>query len=224
MERLASTKVLVEMTQRIESEFWKGGQKLPSLNTLAQEFEVGLSTLREALRILENKGYIQIEHGRGVYVRSQNNWKAESPLELTRLQVGDLSSLLEFRGVLEPEMAKLAAERGSPGQIKQIKKAAAQMVENLSQGMDYFVADIAFHDFIAEASSNEIMSKVMKGISDLLSESRRKTIRIAGGSEKAAHFHMLIALAIEQRNGQLAKEMMQAHLQDVKQDVIKLKS
>jgi len=67
-----------------------------------------------------------------------------------------------------------------------------------------------------------VMAKVMKGISDLLLESRRQTTRIPGSPEKAAHFHMLIALAIEQRNGPLARQLMHSHLQDVRQDSTKL--
>jgi GntR family transcriptional repressor for pyruvate dehydrogenase complex len=208
---------------RIEQEVWKAGQKLPSLAALAKEFEVGVSTVREGLRILENKGYLLIEHGRGMFVRSPNQWKRDSSLDLTQLPVGDLFSLLEFRGVLEPEMAALAAERGSPGQIRNIKHAASHMIDNLAKGEDYYSSDIAFHEYIAEACSNEIMAAVMKGISDLLLESRRKTTRIPGSADRAAHFHMLIALAIEQRNGQLAKDMMKAHLQDVRQDSMKLK-
>lgn len=223
IKELASTKVLNELTKRIEQEEWKPGQKLPSLAAVAKEFQVGVSTVREALRIMENKGYILIEHGRGMYVRNPNYWKQDSPLDLTRLPVGDMFSLQEFRAVLEPEMAALAAERATPGQAAKIKAAAAQMIEDLAKHTDYFEADIAFHEHIAETCSNEVMAQVMKGISDLLLESRRKTTRIPGSAERAAHFHMLIALAIEQRNGALAKEMMKAHLQDVRQDSMKLK-
>ncbi|NHN31407.1 FadR/GntR family transcriptional regulator [Paenibacillus agricola] len=227
IKELASTKVLTELMKRIDQEEWKAGDKLPSLAALAMELQVGVSTVREALRIMENKGYLLIEHGRGMFVRSPNYWQQDrpldSPLDLTRLPVGDLFSLLEFRGVLEPEMAAMAAERGSPGQIRNIKEAASKMINDLAAGEDYFASDISFHDYIAEACSNEVMATVMKGISDLLLESRRKTTRISGSPERAAHFHMLIALAIEQRNAPLAREMMKAHLQDVKQDSMKLK-
>jgi GntR family transcriptional repressor for pyruvate dehydrogenase complex len=223
MKELASTRILNELTKRIDQEEWRPGAKLPSLTELAKEYQIGVSTVREALRILENRGYLLIEHGRGMFVRSRNYWNQDTSLELTQLPVGDLLSLLEFRGVLEPEMAALAAERGSPGQIRNIKQAASIMIDDLSKGQDYFSADIAFHEYIAEACSNEVMAKVMKGISDLLLESRRQTSRIPGSAEKASHFHMLIALAIEQRNGALAKEMMKAHLADVKLDSTKLK-
>lgn len=223
IKELASTRILNALTKRIEKEEWKPGEKLPSLSAVAKEFQVGVSTVREALRIMENKGYIVIEHGRGMFVRSPNYWKSENALDLTRLPVGDMFSLQEFRAVLEPEMAALAAERATPGQIAQIKAAASKMVQNVAGKEDYFEADILFHEHIAEACSNEVMAQVMKGISDLLLESRRLTTRIPGSPERAAHFHMLIALAIEQRNAQLAKDMMRAHLQDVRQDSMKLK-
>ena len=223
IKELISTRILKQLKERIEQGEWTAGQKLPSLSALAKELQAGISTVREALRILENKGYILIEHGRGMFVRSPNYWENDSTMERSQLPLGSLFCLLEFRGVLEPEMAGLAAEKGSPGQIRSIKQSAVKMVEDVAKGEDYFAADIAFHEYIAEACSNEVMANVMKGISDLLLESRRKTTRIQGSAERAAHFHMLIALAIEQRNAQLARDMMKAHLQDVEQDCIKLK-
>lgn len=223
IKELISTKILNELTHRIESEAWKKGQKLPSLAALAKELEAGVSSVREALRILENKGYILIEHGRGMFVRSQNHWQRMNTTNISLPPEGELFSLLEFRSLLEPEMAALAAERGSPGQILKIKEAASEMIESLAKGDDYFPSDLAFHARIASACSNDVMAKVMSGISDLLLESRRQTIRISGSAERAAHFHMLIALAIEQRNGQLAKETMKLHLLDVREDFFNIK-
>lgn len=224
IKNLASTQILQELKRRIEEGVWGAGQKLPSISTLAKEFAIGVSTLREAIRILENRGYVLIEHGRGMFVRSSNYWKGDNLLEINQLSSGNLSALVEFRGVLEPVMAQLAAERGSPGQIHSIKESAANMIDNLAQGADYFQADIAFHDHIALACSNEVMASVMKGISNLLLESRRTTARVPGSAERAAHFHMLIALAIEQSDGKLAREMMNAHLEDVRKDALKLRA
>jgi len=223
MKVLVSTKVLSELTEKIENGEWKPGEKLPSLSALAAEFSISVSTLREVMRILEEKGFVLIEHGRGIFVRAQSYWRSDDMFELSGLPFGNMASLLEFRNLLEPEMARLAAERGSIGQIRLIKEAASRMIANIEKGEDYFEADIAFHEYIAEACANEIMAKVIKDISDLLLESRRNTIRIPGSAERASHFHMLIALAIEQRNPQMAKEMMSAHLNDVKQDFLKLR-
>ncbi|MBW7459863.1 FCD domain-containing protein, partial [Paenibacillus sepulcri] len=114
-------------------------------------------------------------------------------------------------------------ERGSPGQIVNIKAAAAMMIENLANREDYFTADLAFHAHIAEASSNEVMQSVMQGISDLMLESRRQTMRIPGSAQRASHFHMLIALAIEQRNPALARDTMKLHLKDVREDLQRVK-
>lgn len=222
IKRLASTEILQKLMERIEEEVWSSGQKLPSISTLAKEFAVAVSTLREAIRILENRGYVLVEHGRGMFVRSRNYWNGDNLLEINQLSSGNLSALLEFRGVLEPVMAQLAAERGSPGQIRSIMESATIMLDNVAQGADYFEADMAFHDHIALACSNEVMASVMKGISELLLESRRSTARVPGSAERAAHFHMLIALAIEQNDGELAREMMNAHLVDVQKDSLKL--
>lgn len=223
MKLLLSAKVLEEMMEKIEKGNWKPGEKLPSLTALAPEFSISVSTLREVMRILVEKGYVVIEHGRGMFVRAETYWRSDDAFVLNGLPSGNMSSLWEFRNLLEPEMARLAVERGSIGQIRSIKAAAQQMIANIEKGEEYFEADIAFHEHIAEACSNDVMAKVMKGISDLLMVSRRNTVRIPGSAERAAHFHILIALAMEQRNSQMAKEMMGHHLEDVKRDFLLLK-
>ncbi len=222
IKKQVSARVLDEITQQIEDGVWQAGQKLPSLTLFAKKLSVGVSTVREALRVLEHRGYVLIEHGRGVFVRNQGHWSSEPSMELMDPGEGDLFSLLEFRSLLEPEMAALAADRGSPGQIRKIKQSASSMLKNLADGDDYFPADLAFHEYIADACANPVMAKVMKGISDLLLESRRKLARIRGSAERASHFHMLIALAIEQRNQNQARDMMKAHIEDIRQDYIQL--
>lgn len=216
---LRGAAILADLERRIEREEWKAGGRLPSLSALAEEYGAGVSTMRESLRILESKGYVVIEQGRGTFVRSATHWRQDAPPDVGDLSAGSLSSLLEFRDLLEPEMAALAARRGSPGQIAGIKAAAERMLYNLAHHEDYFEADLAFHERIAEASANEVMQTVMRSISELLLESRRLTTRIPGSPERAAHFHMLIALAIEQRNAPLAKDTMALHLRSLREDI-----
>lgn len=223
IRQLASRKIITDLQKCIEEGKWNPGEKLPSLTILAKDFSVGVSTLRESLRVLENQGYIMIEHGRGVFVRSKTDWKGDVFKELTDIPEGDLISLMEFRLVLEPEMAAFAAERGSPGQISKIKEAAQKMQEKVLKGEDYFEEDIGFHDYIADASQNPVMRNVFQGISNLLFESRRKTNLLKGSVEKAVHFHMLIAVAIEQRNSDLARSLMKMHLKDVAADLVNAK-
>src|SRR5690554_6393090 len=137
MKELVSTRILHELKQRFEEVKWNSGQKLPSLAALASEFKVGVSTVREALRILENNGYLLIEQGRGMCVRSHNNWQQSNHLDLSDLPSGDLLSLQEFRILLEPEMAKLAAERALSGQILWIHDVASSSLFAVEKGEDY---------------------------------------------------------------------------------------
>ncbi|MBW7457569.1 GntR family transcriptional regulator, partial [Paenibacillus sepulcri] len=98
-----SAAILSNLEQRIEGEEWKPGHKLPSLSSLAGEYGAGVSTIREALRILENRGYLLIEQGRGMFVRSPSHWRRDDSMDIGNLQEGSLASLLEFRELLEPE-------------------------------------------------------------------------------------------------------------------------
>jgi len=223
MKELVSTKLLHTMRERIERGDWKPGQKLPSLKQLAASFGAGVSTVREALRVLENGGYLTIEQGRGAFVRSPSSWPDNGGAGVPSVPMGSLLSLMEFRELLEPEIAALAAERATPGQAADIRKAAEAMHEDVRRGSDYFPSDLEFHELIAAACGNEVMSTVMKSVSDLLFESRKRTTRVPGSAARAAHFHMLIALAVEDRNAKLAKETMRLHLQDVRSDYERLR-
>ena len=222
MKPLVSSKILQTLKARMEGGEWTPGMRLPSLAALAQELGAGISTVREALRILEHRGYVAIEQGRGIFVRPASAWQPDPPPEPGVPAGGKLLSLFEFRNIVEPEMAALAAERGTPGQHRLIREAAAEMLEAVRTGADYFPSDIAFHDRIAEACGNEVMAGVMRGIADLLLESRRRTMRVKGSPERAAHYHMLIALAIEQLDAAAARQLMQLHLNDVQRDSLLL--
>ncbi len=72
-----------------------------------------------------------------------------------------------------------------------------------------------FHELIARASHNEIMFHMLELIGDLLTDSRRRSMKWEGMDEKAASYHHLIAQAIAQRNTTQARTLMKSHLEDM---------
>jgi GntR family transcriptional repressor for pyruvate dehydrogenase complex len=72
-----------------------------------------------------------------------------------------------------------------------------------------------FHELIAKASHNEIMYRMLEMISDLLIDSRRKSMKWEGMDEKASSYHFLIAQAITQSNPTQARALMKCHLEDM---------
>jgi len=80
---------------------------------------------------------------------------------------------------------------------------------------DFLKEDMLFHYLIAKSSKNEIIFQMFNMISDLIVAGRSRTLKMKGMTEKASHYHILIAEAIAQRNPTQARSLMKAHIDDV---------
>lgn len=104
------------MKQKILDGEWAPGDRLPTLQQLAADFSVSVTTVREALRILESQGNVSIEHGRGMYVRNDPLLLDDPAVALEELENISIVDLLEARLLIEPELAALP--RSGPMKIR----------------------------------------------------------------------------------------------------------
>src|SRR5690348_15313651 len=86
---------------------WKKGDKISTFQQLSDELGVGLSSVREAIRILVNQKILKPEQGRGTYVTSTTFDSAQDNIEF--LGKATMFQLTEARLIIEPELAALAA-------------------------------------------------------------------------------------------------------------------
>lgn len=215
MRKMAYETIMDSMREKIVSGDWKAGSRLPTLVQLAKEFEVGVSTVREALRILENQRWISIEQGRGIYVNSNPSLADDPAAGMRELEGSSVLMLLEARLIVEPELARFAAERGTPNQIKRIREAAKKMASQIEAGQDFFDADLSFHESVSEAANNPMLKKMMEAILELFFESWRKTRQLPGMDDKSKSYHDLISRAIEERQPEQASTLMRSHIIDM---------
>ncbi|MCL6625798.1 MAG: FCD domain-containing protein [Alicyclobacillus shizuokensis] len=203
---------LTTIEEYIRRGIWRPGDRLPTIQKLSEELNVGVSTLREVLRILEHRNIITIEQGRGMYVRTDlAATQALSP----GLSAASLKDLFEARRLLEPELAFLAAQRGFMDEMESISQAAAQMSERVERRQDFLESDAQFHRLIAQAAHNEILLGMFQSIEGQFHQGRSFTNMIPGMIEKAAHYHLMIASALTQRNAEQAKSLMASHVDDM---------
>lgn len=154
--------------------------------------ECRLSSVREAIRILNQQHILLVEQGRGTFVRE------DLPTEDDRGAVAFLEKaswlqLTEARRIMEPELAAMAAINRTQQQAEALLANAAAMARKAGKGQDFLKEDLTFHRLIAEAAGNDVILHMLGVISDLLLDSRRKTMRIHGMDEKASSYHTLIA-------------------------------
>lgn len=138
------------------------GEKLPNEFELGQMFQVGRSTIREAVKSLVTKGILEVRRGDGTYVKSHCSL-AEDPLGLSRLddKYKLALELLDVRLILEPEIAAFAAAHATPENKAELQTLCNEVEQLCLNGGDHTPKDIAFHTCIARCSQNRVMEMLV---------------------------------------------------------------
>lgn len=206
--------VVAAIRKRIADGAWRPGQRLPSITHLAQELGVSTGSVREAARVLASQGVLRIEHGRSIFVTDTPAVPANLYQYFQRVDTGSLLELFEARRLLEPELAALAAERGTEAELQGIYDLALAMEDAASAGEDFVEPDIQFHQRIAAAARNAVLAGVMAGLNEHVLEGRKLTVMLPGMTARAVRYHLLIGEAIRSRNPLQARLLMLAHMND----------
>jgi GntR family transcriptional repressor for pyruvate dehydrogenase complex len=212
-KKLTYESVYDEIRQRIKNGIWKTDEKIPTIEEISREFGVGVSSVREAIRILGKQGILKVQQGRGTFVGKDLESSPSDRFDF--LENATFLQLTEARLIIEPELAALAAEKADSKDKKAIVKAAQTMKGKVQTGEDFLKEDIEFHQLISRASENEILYQMLNMMSDLLLDSRRKTMKWKGMDEKASSFHLLIAHAINESKPEQARLFMKNHIEDM---------
>lgn len=215
--------LLHEIQQRIHAVEWKPGEHLPSISALAHAYGVSTGSVREALRSLQSQGMVRIEHGRGVIVISNQANDQLLARDITP-NLANIIALAEARCLIEPELAALAATRGTTTELNEIQQLAITMEQNVLAGLDFGDADTAFHHTIASASHNPVLQQMLWGARDLFELSRQLTHQEQDMASRAVRYHRLIADAICERNAAQASLLMQAHMNDAQSSILAIQA
>jgi len=219
------TKVFQEVVSQIEEAILNGrietGQTLPAERELKAMFQISRGTLREALRVLEQKGLIEIRLGvgGGSVVRSVDAGRVSESLGLLiRSQKVSLSHLTEFRVGIESSIAAQAAEQRSAADIRQLKdllKVAGGCAKKGSQGRDELLeVDKRIHMTIAAATQNPIYLSVLASIHDNIHRYYDRFLSM-DDRELAENYRDLCDLvaAVEKGDAKAARRLARGHVQ-----------
>ena len=199
------------------------GERLPKERDLGQFFGVSRATLREALRILEASGLIEVRRGAqgGIFVCSPPVDRMGAALSAL-IQFGNATPqhFTEFRLSFEMESADLAARRATPEQIGRMFETAARLMEVAARPdapwSEYMELDIAFHELLAAASGNPIREAVMLALNDAF----RKSVLMVSSHDTPAWRQgqvkelLGVAGAVRQRRPQVARRLIEQHIRE----------
>jgi len=138
------------------------GDRLPSESELGRQFSVSRTVIREAVKVLADKGLVRPEPGRGTFVRKPDpELLAASMDTILRVEQCSLADLLELRRMIEVPAAGLAAARADSEHRAAIEAAFIELEQQLHSGSKFMLADKAFHVAIARATGNELTAAVV---------------------------------------------------------------
>jgi GntR family transcriptional regulator, transcriptional repressor for pyruvate dehydrogenase complex len=195
------------------------GTLLPVERELVEQFGVGRSTLREALRLLETRGVITIRPGRlgGPVVRRPRPEDLGEGLTLQlQFDGSSLTDVMQARQAVEPAIARIAAERITASQLGELEASVQRMLDNLDDRSIFLQENRRFHELIAEASHSNVLrifTIALKSIADgdsagvELTRKQRKSVA-------DAHLEIIHALKV---GGEAAAKEMSEHLEEASQ-------
>jgi len=186
---------------------WKAGDRLLPQRQLARELNVGMSSLREALRTLQGMGVLCLRHGQGTFVCHNPSQIVERCLNLALVLDRDMmEDFLDARRAVESDLAYLAARRATEDQIAQLVGLVARMKEAIDTGDDskYDELDVAYHRLIAEMSH----SNILQYLGSTLFETLEEFIQVVPHTPKGWQFHAEVCAAIEARDPDRSEQAM----------------
>jgi DNA-binding FadR family transcriptional regulator len=206
-------KLFVQVVNGLAREIVRAGSEritFPAEPELCRIFGVSRTVLREAVKILEAKGLVEVGHGQGVKSRDRANWNHLDPDVLNwQCEFGAdevfLRNMSEVREILEPAAAALTAGRGDEATIARVKAWYSLMEEHVNDAEAYIQADMALHNEIIAACGNDILNRIVQSIGTALRIGRNVSIQVPGGWARDLPLHRALVEAISRRDPEAAR-------------------
>ncbi|SJM48043.1 Transcriptional regulator, GntR family [Actinomycetales bacterium JB111] len=199
------------------------GTQMPTEPALAERFGVSRQVVREAARLLEDRGLVEIRAGRGMTVLAPT---VESSVDRMRtlLRRGDASfdQLMELRQMTEVDMSALAARNRTDEDVASMQAAIADAAAHLDDYAICMDADLAFHMAVARATHNPFVLAIVQPVNVVLRDVYRKPIEYLATQTDTVAEHTSIADAIAAGDARAARKATALHLGRVVDDAGRL--
>jgi DNA-binding FadR family transcriptional regulator len=223
-----STRIAQDLLHRIIGAEFPPGSMLPSERELQESYQVSRPVVREALKLLAARGLVATATGQGAVVKTDLTRPAIDALLLAFHSAHVCAEdLLNTRLLLEPQIARLAAQHATPQQSRRLKSIAAALAQISFAGDEagrtrakesWGTLDAQFHVVLAESAQNPVLAILITVLVGILWRQRH-----ASGNDLpddwralALEQHRLVAEAVAARDGERAQQLMVAHLESTR--------
>ncbi|OIJ93412.1 FadR/GntR family transcriptional regulator [Streptomyces colonosanans] len=164
-----SEQVIAALRNQITSGEWPVGSRIPTEPELVDQLGVARNTVREAVRALAHNGLLDIRQGSGTYVVATSELAG---VMHRRFADADPNHIAELRSTLESAAAKLAAERRTERDLKQLDALLGRREEAWRSGdtETFVTADATFHMAVVAASHNDVMTAMYADLGEVMRE------------------------------------------------------
>ena len=166
-----STQTLDQLIGWLKDGTFKPGSKLPSQNELVEQFDVSRTGVREALQMMAVLNLIEIRPGSGCFVRRiSSEYIIHADVLAILLEKETILDLIETRKIVESGIASLATQRAKAEDFWLMEDILTKIDRSIQRGESVAAVAPEFHFAIAKATHNEVLAKLVKSFTHLMSK------------------------------------------------------
>jgi DNA-binding FadR family transcriptional regulator len=222
---ITKTNLYEQIADTLEQAIIRSGkkiEKLPSEQELCRRFDVSRTVIREALKVLKERGLIQSRNGEGSYISKPNTDTVSSAIgRIIRMDNINNDNLHDIRLILETSAARLAARNSGPEELQHLDDVIKKMSDLSIPPDERISLDADFHATIARAGGNELLRMFVEVMTILLSQYMVKGMSGGEGMKKTLKQHRKILEAIRAGDPDKAEKAIRDHLVIARENVDK---
>lgn len=221
LRRVPAYRELAEaITRQILDGQLSAGEQLPTEARLCELFGVNRSTVREAIRVLEEANLLRREHAKKMVISRPTQAEVADQLERALLlHEVRFDELLQAMYVFEPSLARLASQRRDARLLERLDRNLLATREALASSADVVALDIEFHGLVAQLSANRPLIIGREPLSRLFFPAFKAVMVLPAAGKRLLAAHQAIRDAIVAGDEQLAHDWMRRHIGDFERGV-----
>lgn len=205
--------IISKIRDLINNKNLEPGEKLPSERMMSEKFGVSRSNVREAIQKLELYGLLKSIPQSGTFIANIGITALNGMIDdILRLEEQDFKSLVETRILLELKTSRLAANRRTEADLKEMKHCLDAYSEKVINGEDAVQEDLLFHLAIAKAAGNSTINTFMLIITpEIITNFEKYHVCDKNLALEGIREHQEIFDAIKDQKPLVAKQKMKNH-------------
>ncbi len=209
--------IVAQVQALIDKGRLKHGDQLPAERELASIFKVSRHSVREAIRVLEQQKVLKSRPGSGTFIILENESSVvESLANAILREKNTLAEIFQFRELLEPQIAGLAALNATKADIRVLEGLVGRQQKKLENVLVSRDLDEKFHLALARATGNSVLMQVVELFGHIVLKSRHEDSRSRHRNQLSVKGHKKILQAVKDGDAQAARILMAGHLQAIR--------